>query len=68
MSMLASSATIVKPVYIVTTFTQVVDKILTNYIVIENTLLLNILNQYPKVNQKSEYRKLAQFQFDQLAN
>ena len=26
---------------------------------IENTLLLHIRNQYPKVNQKSEYRKIS---------
>ena len=37
------------------TFTLVVDKILTNYIMIENTFLLHSRNQYPKVNQKSEY-------------
>ena len=41
------------------TFTLVVDKILTNYIMIENTLLLHIRNQYPKVNQKSEYRQIS---------
>ena len=45
------------------TFTLVVNKTLTNYIMIENTLLLHIRNQYPKVNQKSEYRKIAQSQF-----
>ena len=39
--------------------TLVVDKILTNYIMIENTLLLHIRNKYPKVNQKSEYRKIS---------
>ena len=41
------------------TFTLVVDKILTNYLMIENTLLFHIRNQYPKVNQKSEYRKIC---------
>ena len=35
------------------------DKILTNYLMIENTLLFHIRNQYPKVNQKSEYRKIC---------
>ena len=40
------------------TFTLVVDKILTNYIMIENTLLFHIRNQCPKVNKKSEYRKI----------
>ena len=34
------------------TFTLVVDKVLTNHIMIENTLLLHIRNQYSKVNQK----------------
>ena len=38
---------------------SIVDEILTNYIMIENTLLLHIRNQYPKVNQKSEYRKIS---------
>ena len=41
------------------TFMLVVDKILTHYLMIENTLLFHIRNQYPKVNQKSEYRKIC---------
>ena len=39
------------------------DKILTHYLMIENTLLFHIRNQYPKVNQKPEYQKNAQFKF-----
>ena len=41
------------------TFMLVVDKILTNYLMIENTLLFHIRNQYPKVNQKPEYQKIC---------
>ena len=37
----------------------VVDKILTKYLMIENTLLFHIRNQYPKVNQKPEYQKIC---------
>ena len=38
---------------------SIVDKILINYLMIENTLLFHIRNQYPKVNQKSEYREIC---------
>ena len=41
------------------TFTLVADKTLTNYIMIEKALLLHIRNQYPKVNQQLEYRKIC---------
>ena len=42
-----------------TCFLSSQHKILTNYLMIENTLLFHIRNQYPKGNQKSEYRKIC---------